>query len=160
MVRPASAAAPTPFGQTGVDVATGDQALAQTATVSAASTPGTGQAELILVPTATPQPSAPAAPVAVILLPTPTPTPPAPEASATAQVLNEGGVNARLTPNTTSPVILVLAQGTRVVVSGRSLDGAWLQVRLEDDTPAWVSTQYMELDGSLEELAIVPAATE
>jgi len=91
---------------------------------------------------------------------TPTPTPtgqPVATATAPPQGGNTGGgnlgivvssaLNVRTGPSTAFPVIRSIPRGTRFLVLGQNNSGAWLFVRLLDNTEGWLSRAYTNFTG-------------
>ncbi len=99
-----------------------------------------------LIPTDTARPTE-------TLTPSETPVPPTPSntftPSATPQI--EGSVNSlqdvnvRSGPNVQSPAFAVLRPGTGFVVLGTNEEGNWFNIRLEDGTEGWISSQLVRL---------------
>jgi uncharacterized protein YraI len=84
-----------------------------------------------------------------------------PTATATATgVQIEGRTTARIdlrsAPGTAATTVGTLAAGERVIASGRSPDGAWLQVQTSGG-PAWVPANAVQIQGSLSTLPFVTA---
>lgn len=108
-------------------------------------------------PTATPmaEPTATQAPT-----PAPTPTMAMVEQSI-ATINSEYGLNARPNPSTEGEPIALLDSGAEFVVITQ--DGAWVQITLEDGTPAWVSADFVDIrteQVAAEESVTQPGAEE
>lgn len=58
------------------------------------------------------------------------------------------GLNARSVPTTTGQPVALLAGGAVVTITGRSADSEWLQIRLADNTDAWVFAQYIDISAA------------
>lgn len=58
------------------------------------------------------------------------------------------GLNARSVPTTTGQPVTLLGGGDVVTITGRSADSQWLQIRLADNTDAWVFAEYINLSGT------------
>jgi uncharacterized protein YgiM (DUF1202 family) len=84
------------------------------------------------------------------------PTEDAPETTgeATATVTSLIGTNARAAPNTSQPTIQAIPNGAVLPVLGRSADGQWVQVTLDDGTVAWLFTNNVQLNVALESLDV------
>ncbi|MBX3011172.1 MAG: SH3 domain-containing protein [Caldilineaceae bacterium] len=74
--------------------------------------------------------------------------PPEISAAITGTVIITAGLNARSAPTTTAQAVVLLEGGAVVTVTGRSADNEWLQLRLPDDTAAWVFAEYIQLSDS------------
>lgn len=95
------------------------------------------------LPTATPAAGEPAAAIV-----------PDQSAMLVGTVQTQGNLNLRDAPAAEGRVIAPLASGSQLIATGRTANGAWLQVR----TPAgdgWVSAQFVALEGPAESLASV-----
>ncbi|NLE45483.1 MAG: SH3 domain-containing protein [Chloroflexi bacterium] len=122
-------------------------------------------------PTATVPPATTTLPAPTTVAPSPTPvaptlTPtasPAPTLTATQQpsptAISEGPLasmlsatlNVRAGPGTGHAVIATAKQGERLPVTGRNLDGSWLEVMLPEGRSGWISASLAQLN--------VPAGT-
>src|SRR5262249_930929 len=69
--------------------------------------------------------------------------------AVTATINISTGLNARIAPTTTAPLVKLLNNEARYKVIGRSSDGQWLQVRLEDGTGGWIFAHYVIVSGNL-----------
>jgi hypothetical protein len=81
------------------------------------------------------------------------PTGPAPAQANASAVVDVTGLNLRMGPGYGYGVIRVLPEGQRVQVLGRSVNGDWIEVMLDEQTGGWVYGRY--LDTSLD-LAALP----
>lgn len=102
-------------------------------------------ATVVVTATLEPEPTATATSA-----PAPTPTPALVEL-ITGAVTEAAGVNARREPATTAEVVRLLAQDAAVTVVAEQDD--WLQVILDDNTVAWVSSAFIERKTELVQLA-------
>jgi uncharacterized protein YraI len=84
---------------------------------------------------------------------TPQTTDPAPAQADSSAVVNVTGLNLRMGPGYGYGVIHVLPEGQRLDVLGRSVNGDWIEVRLDEQTGGWVYARY--LDASID-LATLP----
>lgn len=85
------------------------------------------------------------------------PTPAAPtDGAATATIASLLGSNVRATPDNNSEPIETAARGTTFPVTGRSADGAWLQVQLADGAIGWILATTAELNVDVATLPVVP----
>jgi uncharacterized protein YgiM (DUF1202 family) len=77
----------------------------------------------------------------------PTATPRARAAGRTqiGVIRSSSQVNVRSGPGTGSAVITSLRPGTEVIIIGTNEEGTWFNVRLEDGTEGWVSTQLVQV---------------
>lgn len=66
-------------------------------------------------------------------------------AEITGTVNITAGLNARSAPNTTAQPVVLLNGGTVLTITGRSADNEWLQIRLADNTVAWVFAEYVDI---------------
>ena len=80
-----------------------------------------------------------------------------PISEATISIPENYNVNARYTTDTESTVLRILPAGTAWMAIGRTIDTAWLQIVLSDGTLAWVFTESVENDPTVENLPIVLA---
>ena len=80
--------------------------------------------------------------------PTPLPSRTSPSLSTTMMgtVQSVQTANLRQGPGTSELAIRALLPGTRVEILGQSLDGQWLNVRLDDETTGWISTVLILID--------------
>jgi uncharacterized protein YgiM (DUF1202 family) len=60
--------------------------------------------------------------------------------AAQAEVTYLAGLNARPSPSLSAAAVTLLETGTRIPAIGRTANGAWVQVILDDGTTAWVQT--------------------
>ncbi len=81
------------------------------------------------------------------------PTGPAPTQVNDSALVNVTGLNLRMGPGYGYGVIRVLPEGQRVQVLGRSVNGDWIEVMLDEQSGGWVYGRY--LDASLD-LAALP----
>ncbi len=74
-----------------------------------------------------------------------------------ARVTNLGGLNLRSAPSSIGSVLRQAYEGDLLLIVGRTANGDWLQVQLEDKTLAWVSKNVFGLTvlGDLDEVAII-----
>jgi uncharacterized protein YgiM (DUF1202 family) len=70
------------------------------------------------------------------------------------------GLNARESPDLSSPVVQLLAGNTTYTALARSEDNQWVQILLPDGRLAWVSSQFVTLGGDLQSLSTDPATPE
>ncbi len=121
--------------------------------------------------TAAPQPR-PAAATPVPTLPTAAPLPtatPAPALTATAEedppaATPEGPtasilvepLNLRTGPGTGFPPLGIARIGDVYTLRGRNADGSWYQICCIQDAPAWVSAEFVAVNGAIDTLPIVP----
>jgi hypothetical protein len=63
------------------------------------------------------------------------------------RVVADDWVNVRLGPGDTFLPRTSIPPGTNFIVLGRSEDGGWLLVRLEDRTEGWMAAQFVDLKG-------------
>ncbi len=104
-----------------------------------------------LVPSATPTAS-------VTLTPSLTPTittSPTPTFPRDAVVEIEA-LNLRAGPDVLHPLLGVAYRATAVAVEGRDDGGAWLAVRLPDDSRGWMSAAYVDLRKDLADIPLLP----
>lgn len=73
----------------------------------------------------------------------------------TASVTNLAGANARATPDREAETTQLLSFGGVLPVVGRSADGEWVQVTLEEGRLAWVLVNAVTLSGDVASLPIV-----
>lgn len=104
-----------------------------------------------LIPSATPTASVTSTPS---LTPTPSlsPTPTFPRDA----VVEIEALNLRAGPDVLHPLVGVAYQATAVAVEGRDEGGAWLAVRLPDDSRGWMSAAYLDLRKDLTAVPILP----
>lgn len=99
-------------------------------------------------PTLTPSPSL--TPTEAPTL-TPSPTPASePEATIKARALRVRGG-----PGTEYAVVARLEEGDRVVVRGQNESGEWLKITLPDGQEGWVATEFVDISGGAEAIALV-----
>lgn len=74
-----------------------------------------------------------------------------------ARVTNLGSLNLRSAPSSMGSVLRQAYEGDLLLIVGRTANGDWLQVQLEDKTFAWVSKNVFGLTvlGDLDEVAII-----
>ncbi len=127
----------------------------------------------MMKPTFTPTPassqavaSAPQSTVAVVVptdTPTPTPIPPTPTFTATptwtptpkpAVVVRSRRLNVRAGPSTLHPRIGMVTKGERLDVLGKTPDGTWWQIRLNDGTLGWVYAKLVQPEGPINEVQV------
>lgn len=85
------------------------------------------------------------------------PTPAAPtDGAPTATIASLLGSNVRTTPGNESEPIETAARGTTFPVTGRSADGAWLQVQLADGATGWILATTAELNVDVATLPVIP----
>lgn len=101
--------------------------------------------------------SAPGAPMTTEPPAQPAPTATIPIAATLNGCVTANILNVRAGPGTGFEVIRGLVSGECVAVDARSADGAWLRLA-QGTAPSgarlWVSSQYLQLDGNLNQLAI------
>ncbi|MEZ4866342.1 MAG: SH3 domain-containing protein [Caldilineaceae bacterium] len=85
-----------------------------------------------------------------------TPTPTA-LAAPTVRVIVRStyGANARQAPALTAEILTVLPDAVVVTGVGRTADNKWLQIRLDDDSRAWIAAEVVEVEGAMETLPIL-----
>ncbi len=101
----------------------------------------------------TPEP--PALDPGSLLMPTPTPVPPALEVTITANP----GTNVRQTASLEGIVLQALPTGTAVEAIGRTVDGDWLLIQLDDAQLGWVLAEFVSAIGDLTTLDVVDPAS-
>ena len=103
---------------------------------------------------ATNTPLAPSTATATTVAPqTPTPTV-SPAQTATPRPTNfavviSAGLNLRTGPAVTYPVIRALPARTGVTVLGRTANGDWLYVRLDNGAEGWLATRFTDFNGAV-----------
>jgi hypothetical protein len=121
-------------------------ALAEAPTPTPTQTP-TKDAEQDAEPTATPTPT-----------PAPTPTKEAEVARADAEaVVTNSLLNLRAGPGTNYARLGQVRQGTVLTILGRNDAATWIQARTPGGTEAWVILTYVDVNVSVNDLAIVEA---
>jgi hypothetical protein len=71
-----------------------------------------------------------------------------------------GPVNVRSGPGSAYPAVGELAQGTKVAVTGRRDDGAWLRVCCTaDGKEGWVASPLLQVNGPLKQAEVVKLPT-
>lgn len=70
--------------------------------------------------------------------------------------INAIGVNLRDAPRADANTAAFVSGGVTLTVLGRSADGDWLRVRLDDGTEAWLSALNTELSAPIESLPVIP----
>ncbi len=96
-----------------------------------------------VTPTSTPPPSATPAPTN-----TPAPIP--------AKVCKGCQPRFRQTPGTAGKILATLTDKTSLVIIGRTADGAWVQVILDNGKQGWIAIQFIDLGGA--DIAMMPIA--
>jgi uncharacterized protein YgiM (DUF1202 family) len=66
----------------------------------------------------------------------------------TARVIADTRINVRSGPGTTFQPISAVDPGTEFIVIGRSGDGSWIQVQLDDGREGWVSAPLVEVSAA------------
>ncbi|MCE7983829.1 MAG: SH3 domain-containing protein [Caldilinea sp. CFX5] len=114
-----------------------------TATTPVESTPGvtTTQLPTVTQPLTPPLVTQPTTPTVALVI--------------TGTVNITAGLNARSVPTTTGEAVSLLVGGDVVTITGRSADSQWLQIRLADNTEAWVFAQYIDIRST----PVTPPAT-
>lgn len=89
-------------------------------------------------------------------------TPPAPTSPSAANqtanaVVTTDSLNVRAGPGTNYPVVGALRRGASVVVTGRSADSQWAQIRFADVPEAWVSASYLDFASDFARAPVVKA---
>ena len=92
-------------------------------------------------PTDTPEPTA---------TPEPTPT----ETPAAPYVVASKAANLRSGPGTNYPVVGSAAAGKQYEITGRSPDGAWLEVCCVNGKPVWVARSVVAVSGDVDTVAV------
>ncbi len=72
-----------------------------------------------------------------------------------AQVV-EGPLVLRAGPERNQPVLAIVDIGSTYTVTARTSDGAWLQVCCVKGSPAWLSSQFVAITGTLDILPVKP----
>jgi hypothetical protein len=124
--------------------ATGTPDTDETDIAATATTPPTATSQ----PTSTTTPTATLTPTATTT-PTTTPTPtrtPNPGVTVRAVVNSTQAINVREGPGRNFTPIAGLTPGTIVTVIGRSGDGEWIQVELDDGREGWVSADLLAIE--------------
>lgn len=81
---------------------------------------------------------------------------PAGDASVMGTVASgDDRLNVRSGPGTTYTIITKALPGEQYAVVGRTEDGAWLQIELEDGETGWVSAIYLRLAGEINQLPVI-----
>ena len=75
----------------------------------------------------------------------------------TCRILTSVGLNVRSGPDTTYPVLTVLAAGTQVPIVGRNGSNTWWQVRVGGTIVGWVSAQFTTEYGNCFSVPVVAA---
>jgi len=84
-------------------------------------------------------------------------------AAITAIVTTSGAnLNVRSGPATTYTLVTKVANGATVTVVGRDESGSWLQIQFATTTAdtGWVTTQYLQVDSTLDGLPVVTTVTD
>ncbi|RMG84465.1 MAG: hypothetical protein D6712_11235, partial [Chloroflexi bacterium] len=100
-------------------------------------------------PPQAPATATPIPPTATPFVPTPTPA-----VAVFAIVESTTTINMRSGAGTEFEVMQGLAPQTEGLVIGESEDGAWTQIRLEDDTEGWIATQLLRFETRLVEVEV------
>lgn len=75
--------------------------------------------------------------------------------------VNTRSLRVRQAPSTDAPIVAGLRAGTEITVTGRSADGAWLQVEVPDVGGAgWVSAEFVLPGGDISTLALADGNSE
>jgi hypothetical protein len=93
-----------------------------------------------------------------VLLPTPTPSPAVTvdvELEPMLIVRSAAGANVRAAPSLSGDILTTLADETVVNILGRTADNQWYLIRLDGDTPGWISSLVVELVGTGEEIPVI-----
>jgi hypothetical protein len=72
-----------------------------------------------------------------------------------ATINTADSANVRLSPSTTAPVVVSLADGTLLTATGRDTSGEWIQVRLDGEQGGWVFNELLTIDGDVNSLTIL-----
>src|SRR5690606_6569403 len=67
--------------------------------------------------------------------------------------------NLRQQPSTNAAIVGVVAANQPLLADGRTEDGAWVRVRLDDTFNAWISATLIEMTEAVDGLAVVDAET-
>jgi hypothetical protein len=98
------------------------------------------------IPTRTPLPTLTFTPSETIIPPTPSDTPPP---TATPPILGSvvslQSINMRSGPGVNFSALSALKPATRVQILGRNTDGTWLNIRMDDGSEGWVSSDLIRL---------------
>ena len=70
-------------------------------------------------------------------------------------VIGDVGINARGQPDLSADIVGALPEGASINATGRTQDGEWLQLALEDGRSAWVAAFLVQLEGESADLPIV-----
>jgi uncharacterized protein YraI len=73
----------------------------------------------------------------------------------TARVIADPVLRLRTGPGEDFPVVAGAATGAVFTVTGRSRDAGWLRVCCVNNTPVWLSTQFVAVTGVLEQAPVV-----
>ena len=122
-------------------VVTGSIAMAPTAGETLTNTSALGGTPGL---TTTGTPTTPVTSPVVVTQPT---TPPV-ALIITGTVNITAGLNARSVPTTTGQPVALLGGGDVITITGRSADSQWLQIRLADNTEAWVFAEYINVSST------------
>ncbi|MEZ4635616.1 MAG: fasciclin domain-containing protein [Caldilineaceae bacterium] len=75
--------------------------------------------------------------------------------------VNTRSLRVRQGPSTDTPIVAGLRAGTEITITGRSADGAWLQIEVPDvGGNGWVSTEFVLPGGDIALLDLADGATE
>lgn len=89
--------------------------------------------------------------------PRPTNTRVASSQRAVYGIVNVASANARSGPGKVYPVLVYYHAGERLLLEGRTTDGSWVYIHLEDTREAWISVTVLDLDGLVSSLPVKEA---
>ena len=75
-----------------------------------------------------------------------------PPATGVTATVSSAGLNMRSGPGTNHPPIKAYTRGTELQVLARDGSGSWLKVRAPDGQEGWMSTGFLRVNGSLDEV--------
>jgi hypothetical protein len=93
-------------------------------------------------------------PVPPTATPLPTATPPEPPADPIL-VINSSDVNVRAGPGTEFEILTVTDRGQEYQVVGKNVTGDWWQICCVDGENGWVTSEYADTDGPVDQVAVV-----
>ena len=75
-----------------------------------------------------------------------------PPATGVTATVSSAGLNMRSGPGTGHDPIKAYTRGTELQVLARDRTGSWLKVRAPDGQEGWMSTGFLQVNGSLDEV--------